>query len=61
MPASTMERRESRKPMGSPEEGGNQPRDLVSHLTEYAHENPTACAAWCFVVGFVLGWRLKPW
>jgi hypothetical protein len=37
------------------------PRELADHFKEYAQENPTTCAMWCFVVGFVLGWRLKPW
>lgn len=42
-------------------ESQQQPRDLASHLMEYAEENPTSCAMWCFGIGFVLGWRLKPW
>jgi len=35
--------------------------DLVKHLGEFAKENPTGAALWCFGIGFVLGWRLKPW
>ena len=35
--------------------------DLVYHLTQYAKENPSAAALWCFGLGFVLGWKLKPW
>jgi ElaB/YqjD/DUF883 family membrane-anchored ribosome-binding protein len=38
-----------------------QVKDIVQHLTEYARENPTTAALWCFGVGFVLGWKLKPW
>ena len=38
-----------------------QAKDIVQHLTEYARENPTNAALWCFGVGFVLGWKLKPW
>lgn len=34
---------------------------IVDHLKDYARENPTNAALWCFGVGFVLGWRLKPW
>ncbi len=30
-------------------------------LREYAQENPEAAALWCLGLGFVLGWRLKPW
>jgi hypothetical protein len=28
---------------------------------EYARENPDIVAAFCFGIGFVLGWKLKPW
>ena len=36
-------------------------RDLVEYLKEYARENPEVTALWCFGIGFVLGWKLKPW
>jgi len=35
--------------------------DAVDYLTDYAHANPGAAALWCLGVGFVLGWKLKPW
>jgi len=35
--------------------------DLVKHLHMFAEENPSGAALWCFGIGFVLGWRLKPW
>lgn len=38
-----------------------EPRGLGEFLLEYAQENPAAAALWCFGIGFVLGWRLKPW
>lgn len=41
-----------------------QPRpfeSLVQSLREYAAHNPEAAALWCLGVGFVLGWKLKPW
>ena len=28
---------------------------------EYAHERPKVDALWCFGIGFVPGWKLKPW
>lgn len=31
------------------------------HLREYAKEHPETVALWIFGVGFVLGWKLKPW
>jgi hypothetical protein len=36
-------------------------RDVVEYLREYAKENPEAAALWCLGIGFVLGWKLKPW
>lgn len=34
---------------------------LVDHVVQFCKENPGTAAAWCFGIGFVLGWRLKPW
>lgn len=34
---------------------------IADHLKEYVRENPGTAALWCFGIGFVLGWRLKPW
>jgi hypothetical protein len=36
-------------------------RDVVQYLREYARENPETTALWCFGIGFILGWKLKPW
>jgi hypothetical protein len=27
----------------------------------YARENPDVVAICCFSIGFILGWKLKPW
>ncbi|HEY1601812.1 MAG TPA: hypothetical protein VGG64_19580 [Pirellulales bacterium] len=35
--------------------------DLVAHAREYARERPEVVALWCLGMGFVLGWKLKPW
>jgi len=35
--------------------------DFVHYLTEYARNNPGTTALWCLGIGFVLGWKLKPW
>jgi ElaB/YqjD/DUF883 family membrane-anchored ribosome-binding protein len=35
--------------------------DIVESLRDYAHKNPESAALWCLGIGFVLGWRLKPW
>jgi hypothetical protein len=35
--------------------------DIVQYLREYARERPDVAALWCFGIGFVLGWKLKPW
>lgn len=35
--------------------------DVVNYLTKYARENPGYSALACLGIGFVLGWKLKPW
>lgn len=35
--------------------------DIVQYLTTYAKEKPDVAALWCFGIGFILGWKLKPW
>jgi len=35
--------------------------DIVEYLKTYAKEKPDVAALWCFGVGFILGWKLKPW
>jgi len=35
--------------------------DALCYLRDYARENPEIAALWCFGIGFVLGWKLKPW
>jgi hypothetical protein len=34
---------------------------LLEYFTEYARERPEVVALWAFGIGFVLGWKLKPW
>ena len=36
-------------------------RSVAETLEDYARENPLTFAAWAFGIGFVLGWKLKPW
>lgn len=37
----------------------------LQSVTEYVRDcvraNPEAAALWCFGIGFVLGWKIKPW
>ena len=35
--------------------------DLTEYVREYAREKPEVVALWCLGIGFVLGWKLKPW
>ena len=35
--------------------------DAMCRLRSYARENPTSFGLWAFGIGFVLGWKLKPW
>lgn len=36
-------------------------RDIVERVEDYAREQPLAFGLWALGLGFVLGWRLKPW
>jgi hypothetical protein len=36
-------------------------QDLADYLKEYARERPEVAALWCVGIGFILGWKLKPW
>jgi hypothetical protein len=33
----------------------------VSFFHEYARERPEIVVLWAFGVGFILGWKMKPW
>lgn len=35
--------------------------DVINYAKAYAKEKPEMAALWCFGVGFILGWKLKPW
>ena len=35
--------------------------DLVEFARQYARKKPGIVALWCLGVGFVLGWKIKPW
>jgi hypothetical protein len=35
--------------------------DLLTYLREYARERPEVVALTCLGIGFILGWKLKPW
>lgn len=36
-------------------------RSLMCYLQQYARENPGSVALGCFALGFIVGWKLKPW
>lgn len=36
-------------------------QDFLEYLKAYAREKPEVAALWCFGIGFVIGWKLKPW
>jgi hypothetical protein len=36
-------------------------QDLVEYAKEYARQKPEVVALWCFGIGFIVGWKLKPW
>jgi hypothetical protein len=33
----------------------------IEFLREYSRERPEVVAMWAFGIGFILGWKLKPW
>lgn len=35
--------------------------DMVDYVQEYARQKPAIAALWCLGIGFVLGWKIKPW
>ncbi len=36
-------------------------RSVVESVEDYAHREPLKFAAWVFGIGFILGWKMKPW
>ncbi len=36
-------------------------QDLATYLKAYAKDHPDVAALWCFGIGFIIGWKLKPW
>jgi hypothetical protein len=54
--------RQTRQPIANREAENLQPaQDIIEYLKGYARERPEVAALWCFGIGFVLGWKLKPW
>jgi hypothetical protein len=35
--------------------------DLLDRLKSYARDEPVSFGLWAFGIGFVIGWKLKPW
>ncbi len=35
--------------------------ETLDRFKDYARENPASVALWALGIGFVLGWKLKPW
>ncbi len=35
--------------------------EALERIKGYARDEPVSFALWAFGVGFVLGWKLKPW
>ncbi len=36
-------------------------RSVTNTVEDYARREPLKFAAWVFGIGFILGWRIKPW
>lgn len=45
-----------------PDGGGLNPwDDFLTYAREYIREEPEVAACVCLGIGFILGWKLKPW
>ncbi len=44
-----------------PEEQLSPTEAAVHWYRQYARERPDVVALWAFGIGFILGWKLKPW
>jgi len=44
---------------------GNKPLEdsanVMCYLKRYCQDHPAEAAMWCFGVGFLMGWKLRPW
>jgi len=45
----------------SNEQGFSTFESAMDCVRKYGRENPESLALWCLGIGFVLGWKLKPW
>ena len=61
MVQSTPRSTQSLKPTSSHSSDLQPSKDITQYLKEYAREKPDVAALWCFGLGFVIGWKLKPW
>jgi hypothetical protein len=34
---------------------------MLDYVKQYAREQPVSAMLWALGIGFVLGWKLKPW
>ena len=57
----TNSRKSPAKPLSDLSDEVEIARDVVDYLKEYAREKPEVVALWCLGIGFILGWKLKPW
>ena len=53
MPSKTSTRSNSKKL--------NPIEDAQTYVVEFAKQQPQSAAVWCFGIGFLVGWKLKPW
>lgn len=63
MSSPTMNRAQSAENAQSPSQNQSlQPtQDIVKYVREYARQKPDVAALWCFGIGIVVGWKVKPW
>lgn len=49
------------EPYSSQDESLRPLDDVLQYVKEYAKQKPEVVAFACLGIGFILGWKLKPW
>lgn len=67
MPNTSSSQQTTRQSVGRGRSANQSPKlndvahDSLQLFQDYAKERPEVVALWCLGIGFVLGWKLKPW
>jgi hypothetical protein len=59
--ASTTQRNHRATVKKAEQEVAKATENAAEFFKDYARERPEVVALWMFGIGFILGWKLKPW